>query len=278
MKKLLTAIGGLTLALGLASCSTTREIVPLGSMAPAALQTAKTIVVFVVDRDALRVQVHGKVDWWATTIGQGLIFFPLIGPIRYPEDVGYEAQIQPLREPHLADWRAHYVRMLEKSVHLPAATSMVFRIVSPDELRQDIFPAQFQADLYVDCTPRFLMGSSYWQWAQPKAMLAAITGPIVIEPAVVARVSRELAKMYEERPSHRTVGTSRLWQAGKYPFEGCYREYTALLSPPHKKKRWLEQDGRLLDQETRQLLKRLATEVNYTLNARVGALETVRAK
>lgn len=273
MKIVWTIIGGLTLGLLFSSCSTTKEIAPLDALAPTALQTAKTVVVFVVDRDALRMKVHGKVDWWETTIGQGIIFFPLIGPIRHPEDTDYEAQIRPLREPHLTAWRTHYLQMLEKNVRLPAATSMVFRIVSPDELRRDIFPEQCKADLYVDCTPRFLMGSSYWQWAQPSAILSAITGPIVIEPSVVRRVSHELASMYEERPSHSTIATSRLWQPGKFPFEGCYREYTALTSEPHKKKRWLEQNGQLLDQETRQLLERLAIEINKTLNTRSGTLQ-----
>ena len=262
MKASLLAIAGLALVL-LASCATTREI---------ALQTAKSVMVFVVECDAVRVDVHGKVDWWATTIGQGIIFFPLIGPIRQAEDPDYEARILPLREPQLAAWRAHYLRMLEKQVRLPMAAATVFKLVSPGELRQGLFPAQYQADFYVDCTPRFMMGSSYSQWAQPNARLSAITGPIVIESAVVARVSRALADMYESRPAHRTVATSLLWQTGKFPFEGCYRDYTVVTSALHKKNRWLEKDGALLDQETRPLLERLAGEVNRTLQANVGAV------
>ena len=271
MKPILSIIAGLAL---LSSCTTTtKEITPLADLPPTAFTNAKSVVVFVVDCDALRVNVHGKVNWWDTTIGQGIIFFPIIGPIRNPDDPDYEARLRPLREPHLAAWHAHYLQMLERNVRLATATTMVFKAVSPDDLRQGIFPGRFKADLYVDCTPRFLMGSSYWQWAQPKAILAAITGPIVIEPAVVARVGRELAGMYEQRTTHSTTATSRLWQPGKFPFEGCYREYTIVSSMPHKKDQWLENNGLLLDQETRPLLERLASEVNLTLNVVRGVLE-----
>ena len=272
MKKFLFSVGGLICVLVLASCTTPKEITALDQMPPTTLQTAKSVVVFVVDCDAFRMNVHGKIDWWATTVGQGIIFFPIVGPLRHHEDVEYEAQLRPLREPHLVEWRKHYLQMLEKHVHLAAATSTVFKIVTPDDLRQGIFPERYRADLYLDCTPRFLMGSSFWQWAQPKAVMSAITGPIVVEPAVITRVSRELASMYEERPEHGTVFRSRLWQPGKYPFEGCYREYTALTSEPHKKDLWLEQNGRLLDQELRPLLERLAQEMQQTLVAGVGAL------
>ncbi len=272
MRRILCSIGGLALALCLSSCATSKEIVGIGTMPPAALQTATSVVVFVVDCDALRMRVNGNVDWWDTTIGQGIIFFPIIGPIRYPDDADYEAKIRPLREPHLNAWRAQYLQALEKSVRLAAATSLVFKLVSTEELRQGIFPGKYKADYYVDCTPRFSMGSSYWQWAEPNAILSAITGPIVIESGVAERVGRELANMYEQRPSHSTVYTSLLWQTGKFPFEGCFREYTVLTSEPHKKNRWLAAQGKLLDEETRRLLGRLAAEVNYTLQARVGAL------
>jgi len=267
-------LGAAAAGLLLASCATEKEIEPLHTLASGTLTSACSVVVFTVDCDALRVNVNGPVDWWDTTVGQGLIFFPFVGPVRTPQDAEFAAQLRPLRTPHLQEWNALYMRALAAHVHLPAATSMVFKVVTPAELRQGIFPGQVAADLYLDCTPRFLMGSSYWQWAEPSAILSAITGPIVIERAAAERAGRELARIYEEPSDHSTLVSSLRWQTGPMPFAGCYREYTALTSEHYKKHLWLEHRGQLLDQETRKLLERLAAEVQLTLCTRGGVFTT----
>ena len=175
----------------------------------------------------------------------------------------------------LLEGRQHYMRMLATHVHLPMATSTVFKVVTAAELRQGIFPNKVAADLYLDCTPRFRMGSSYWQWAEPDAILAAITGPIVIERAAAERAGRELARIYEELPEQTTMDTSLRWQLGPFPFDGCYREYTAITSSAYKKHHWLLNRGELLDQQSRQLLERLAKEVQLTLLTSGGVFSTI---
>jgi hypothetical protein len=258
----------------LASCATQKEIASLRTLSPKTIAEARSVVVFTVNCDSLRVNVNGAVDWWSTTVGQGLIFFPIIGPIRYPQDADYEAKIRPLREPHLQAWHEYYMKMLAAAIHLPGATSTVFKVVTAAELKQGIFPNQVAADLYLDCTPRFRMGSSCWQWAEPDTILAAVTGPIVIERAAAERAGRELARIYEEPVDHNTLVTSQRWSLEPFPFEGCYREYTALTSPEYKKHLWLENRGQLLDQETRKLLERLAAEVQLNLTVRGGVFST----